>query len=248
MIEVLETIGDTADYRCVVGAVRSRLERTVQRQRPSLHPVDAGGLGDARFLDGTIEPSPPSFSMTRSDSGWWVDAGAVHGLRAPVDGEEFRLTCFQPDGTPGGHVRVVDVETGRAVVEPVGWEPADTVYRAVISWVPQPMAVVTFDPVGDDDAVAAYEAVRAALASSGPSHTPSAHVRERTEGSPPAPLMLRVRFEHDQPGPPCLRVPARRWVGRDPDRRVDGRLHRPGGRRGHGGPATRARRPLGADS
>ncbi len=100
MIEVLETVGDKADYRSVIAAVRSRLERTVERQRPGVHPLDAGGLGDRRFLDGTIEPAPPSFLMTKSGSGWSVDAGAVHGLRAPADGEEFRFACLQPDGTP----------------------------------------------------------------------------------------------------------------------------------------------------
>ena len=94
MIEVLETVGDKADYRSVIAAVRSRLERTVERQRPCVYPVDAGGLGDGRFLDGTIEPAPASFLMTKSDSGWSVDAGAVHGLRAPADGEEFRFACL----------------------------------------------------------------------------------------------------------------------------------------------------------
>ncbi len=59
MIEVLETVGSKADYRSVVAAVRSRLERTVERQRPSVYPIDAGGLGDGLFLDGTIEPAPP---------------------------------------------------------------------------------------------------------------------------------------------------------------------------------------------
>jgi hypothetical protein len=205
MIEVLETIGSKADYRSVVAAVRSRLERTVERQRPCVEPIDAGGLGDGRFLDGSIEPEPPSFCMTKSESGWSVDAGAVHGLRAPADGEEFRFACLQPDGTPCGQVRVVAVETGRAAVEPIGWKPADTAYRAVISWVPLPTATVTFDPADGDAAAGAYDQVRKVLASSGPSGTPSPYVRERVAGSSSAGLVLRIRFEEDQPGP-CLRV------------------------------------------
>jgi Caspase domain len=206
MIEVLETVGSKADYRSVVAAVRSRLERTVERQRPSVYPIDAGGLGDGLFLDGTIEPAPPAFLMTKSESGWSVDAGAVHGLRAPADGEEFRFACLQPDGTPCGQVRVVSVETGRAAVEPMGWEPADTAYRAVISWVPLPTAAVTFDPTEGDAAASVYEQVRQRLASSGPSGAPSPYVRERVAGSAPAGLVLRVRFEDTQPGDPCLRV------------------------------------------
>jgi Caspase domain len=206
MIDVLETVGSKADYRSVIAAVRSRLERTVERQRPSVYPIDAGGLGDGLFLDGTIEPAPPSFLMTKSDSGWSVDAGAVHGLRAPADGEEFRFACFQPDGKACGQVRVVTVETGRAAVEPMGWEPADIAYRAVISWVPLPTASVAFDPADAKAAAGAYEQVRKMLASSGPSDTPSPYVRERVAGSSSAGLALRVRFEDNQPGGPCLRV------------------------------------------
>jgi hypothetical protein len=206
MIEVLETVGSKADYRSVVAAVRSRLERTVERQRPSVYPIDAGGLGDGLFLDGTIEPAPPAFLMTKSESGWSVDAGAVHGLRAPADGEEFRFACLQLDGTPCGQVRVVSVETGRAAVEPMGWEPADTAYRAVISWVPLPTAAVTFDPAEGEAAAGVYEQIRQRLASSGPSGTPSPYVRERVAGSSSAGLVLRVRFEDSKSGSPCVRV------------------------------------------
>ena len=224
MIEVLETVGDKADYRSVVAAVRSRLERTVERQRPSVYPIDAGGLGDGLFLDGTIEPAPPSFLMTKSESGWSVDAGAVHGLRAPADGEEFRFACLQPDGTPCGQVRVVSVETGRASVEPMGWEPADTAYRAVISWVPLPTATVTFDPVDGEAAAAAYDQVRQMLASSGPSGTPSPYVRERVAGSSSG----RARPAREVRGRPARRtVPAgaagRRLTGH-PHRGVGGSL------------------------
>ena len=144
--------------------------------------------------------------MTKSESGWSVDAGAVHGLRAPADGEEFRFACLLPDGTPCGQVRVVAVESGQSTVEPMGWEPADIAYRAVISWVPLPAATVTFDDVQGDAALAAYDQVRHVLASSGPSGAPSPYVRERGTGSSPGGLTLRVRFEDDTPGAPCLRV------------------------------------------
>jgi hypothetical protein len=206
MIEVLETVGSKADYRSVVAAVRSRLERLVERQRPSVYPLDAGGLGDRTFLDGSIEPAAPAFLMTRSGPGWSVDAGAVHGLRAPADGEEFRFACLLPDGTPCGQVRVVAVEAGRATVEPMEWEPADTAYRAVISWVPLPAATVAFDVVPGGIADVAYEHVRQRLASSSPSGTASPYVREDVTGSSTGGLALRVRFEEDTAGEPCLRV------------------------------------------
>ncbi len=88
----------------------------------------------------------------------------------------------------------------------MGWEPADTAYRAVISWVPLPTATVTFDAVEGDVADAAYDQVRQVLASSGPQGSPSPYVRERTTGSAPGGLALRVRFEGGEPDGPCLRV------------------------------------------
>ncbi|MEP7115925.1 MAG: hypothetical protein ABI862_21850, partial [Ilumatobacteraceae bacterium] len=105
-----------------------------------------------------------------------------------------------------GQVRVVSVETGRAAVEPIGWEPADIAYRAVISWVPLPTATVTFDPVDGDPAAAAYAEIRKRLASSGPQGAPSPYVREKVAKSSSSGLALRVTFEDKEPLGPCLRV------------------------------------------
>jgi hypothetical protein len=203
MIDVLETVGSNADYRSVIAAVRARLERTVERQRPGVYPVDAGSLGDGRFLDGTIEPAPPAFLMTKTASGWSIDAGAVHGLRAPDGDEEFRFACIGPDGKPCGQVRVVAVETGRSAVEPIGWQPADTAYRAVISWVPLPAATLSFDAVEGAAAADAYDHIRKELGACGPAGTPSPYVREKAAGFSSGTLALRVRFEDSGP---CLRV------------------------------------------
>lgn len=206
LIEVLETGAGRGDYRSVVAAVRSRLERSVQQQRPSLHPLDAGSLADSMFFAGRIEPTTPAFLVTRSATGWSVDAGLVHGLRAPSAGEEFRLTCVDADGAACGQVRVVAVEAGRAAVEPLDWHPADTVYRAVISWVPQPAATVSFDAGLGPAAEQAYTSARAALTSIGPGGAPSPYVTEQISGSTPAALALRVAFEMSGPAGPCLRV------------------------------------------
>ena len=207
MIEVLETVGDKADYRSVIAAVRSRLERTVERQRPGVHPLDAGGLGDRRFLDGTIEPAPPSFLMTKSESGWSVDAGAVHGLRAPADGEEFRFACLQPDGTPCGQVRVVAVESGQAAGGADGLGAGR--HR-----------VPSGDLVGAASDGNRHVRRRRGRCRRTPPTTrfvrcwrrAARQVRRRrmcasgSPVSPPGGLALRVRFEDDEPGGPCLRV------------------------------------------
>lgn len=192
LLRVLETLGPQATYRSVLAAVRSHIERDVSRQRPDLFPDTVNGLGDGRFLDGTIEPGPAAFLMTRAAGGWTIDAGVVHGLRAPVDGEEFRLSCTAPDGTVAGTVRVVSVDVGRSMVEPIGWTPDDTVYRAVISSVPLPMATVSFDPTDGPAAAALVVAARAALGTHGPAGGPSLFVREAAASSTPGGLALRV--------------------------------------------------------
>ena len=206
MIEVLETVGEQGRLplgdRCrAVPSGTHGGTSTTERASASTQAASATGV----FLDGTIEPAPPSFLMTKSGSGWSVDAGEVHGLRAPADGEEFRFACLQPDGTPCGQVRVVAVESGQSLGGADGLGAGR--HR-----------VPSGDLVGaaaDGNrhvrrrrwraAAAAYEQVRQVLASSGPAGTPSPYVRERTRrciGRARPARQVRGR----QPDGPCLRV------------------------------------------
>jgi hypothetical protein len=118
-----------------------------------------------------------------------------------VGDEAFVLACTAPDGTLAGVVRVTAVEIGRSTVEPVGWEPADVAYAAVVADVPLPPAVVRMDPAtGDPGAVDAVEVaeftekLRAAVSTAGPGGGPSPHLR--LVGSDELPgdgaLLLRV--------------------------------------------------------
>ncbi len=197
LLDALTALGARTTYRSLLDTVRARVERTTTDQRPELFPLDRGGPGDTLFLDGAVTPVPPTFSVTRGASGWVVDAGQAHGLRPPAGDEAFVLACRAPDDRPAGAVRVTDVRIGSSDVTPIGWEPDDIAYDAVIAEVPLPAAEVVLDPPGpDDDAAAAtsvQSAISAAIASAGPGGGPSPYVRviRREDGSPGA-LQLRV--------------------------------------------------------
>jgi hypothetical protein len=200
-VESLDTLGARTTYRTLLNTVRSRVERTAREQRPELYPVDFGGLGDALVLDGSVGAVAASFTMSRSTDGWEVDAGFIHGLRPPEGREAFVLACTGPDGQVAGAARVTAVEIGRSCVEPIGWEPADVAYTAVIADVPLPPAAVQIDPPAadaDEASVAAVEHVRTALtdavATAGPDGGPSPHIRlvEPEEPTPSSTLRLRV--------------------------------------------------------
>ena len=81
LVESLDTLGTRTTYRSLLDTVRARVDRTAEDQRPELFPLEPGGLGDALFLDGTVEPVPATFTVTHGFDGWEVDAGLVHGLR-----------------------------------------------------------------------------------------------------------------------------------------------------------------------
>ncbi len=201
-LDALQALGPTTSYRALLAAVRSRVERSTSEQTPVLYPVNDGGPADLQFLTGAATASSAGITMTRGREAWEVDAGSVHGLHAPEEGQEFRLACLAADGSVAGVVRVLAVTPGRSTVEPVGWTPADVTYRAVVVDVPLPPATVSFDtgaegasgttPVNPPAAyaTAAYELVRSRLRKSGPGGTPSPFISGAPAGS--AALALRV--------------------------------------------------------
>ena len=172
--------GPITTYRSLLAGVNARVEREVGEQRPVLEPIDVGGPADLLVFDGTILRAEATFHVTRSATGFEVDAGSIHGLRSASGGEAFDLACLVP-GTAevAGLVRVREAGPSRSVVEPLGWQPADIAYEAVIASVPLPAAVVRFDRDGPADA---YERIRQALSSAGPGGTPSPYVEVEVEG------------------------------------------------------------------
>ncbi len=205
LLAALEVLGSRTTYRSLLATVRSKVERTAEQQRPELFPLDVGGLADSLFLDGALVPVAPTFTVARDASGWALDAGLVHGLRDPVGDECFVLACQDDDGTAAGMVRVTHVDVGRSAVEPIGWEPQDRAYRAVVVGVPLPPAEVQLEPVDPTDPATAVrggptaaeigavqQAVRDAVATARDGATPSPSVRI-VDWSMASPGALRLR-------------------------------------------------------
>jgi hypothetical protein len=193
----LAALGPDTTYRTLLATVRSRVERAAAEQTPVLYPVEVDGPGDGRVFEGTVQDSAPKFHMTTTATGFEIDAGSVHGLTAPSDGQAYELTCTGPDGKVAGQVRVTAVDIGTSTVEPIGWKPDDIAYDAVVSVVPLPPAVVSFDKVDGGDA--AYDLVRSAIANAGGTNIASPHVRVLDAGAstPAGALVLRVAAHPD---------------------------------------------------
>jgi hypothetical protein len=182
LLETLAASGPTTTYRSLLAGVRSRVEQVVSEQRPVIDPIEVNGPADALVFDGAIRRRQAAFHVTRSAIGYEVDAGTIHGLRSAGAGEAFDLACLVPGSTQvAGLVRVTTAGASRSTVEPLGWDPGDRTYEAVIAAVPLPAAVVRLDPGGSRDAL---ELVREAIRTAGPGNTPSAYV-EVEDGRPP---------------------------------------------------------------
>ncbi|MEZ5218228.1 MAG: hypothetical protein R2715_16980 [Ilumatobacteraceae bacterium] len=193
----LPALSPSATYRDLLAVVRERVERDFPSQQPDLFPETAGGAGDGRFLDGTIEALPPSYSMTRSGTAWTIDAGRLHGITEAVDGNDFVFACADSDGVQRGDVRVLRCGPASCTVEPIDWEPDQLLYRAVVTRVARPVTPVGFAEPATSGEQELYEAIRARIASCGPEGRPSVQVRCSTD---PAERCLRVRAGTDDGG------------------------------------------------
>ena len=63
LLDSLDVLGARTTYRSLLATVRSRVERTADEQRPELFPLEVGGLADGLFLDGSVRPVAPSFTV-----------------------------------------------------------------------------------------------------------------------------------------------------------------------------------------
>jgi hypothetical protein len=120
--------------------VHALVEERVRALGPVQHP-ELRGPEDGRFLHGDSVASSP-FLLRHTASGWEVNCGYAHGLRAV--GAEFTLLDEE------GGARVVAVRQvlpESALVDPVGWQPGpeerESVYGVTPSALAFPPATVT---------------------------------------------------------------------------------------------------------
>jgi hypothetical protein len=201
VLAAMEAVGPEATYRELLATVRSRVEQATAEQTPVLYPVTPGGPCDGLVLDGTVRRSTPAFLITAGARGYEVDAGLVHGLREPSGDEHFELTCTTLGGEVAGQVKVTDVDIGRSRVEPIGWTPSDETYRAAVSVVPLPKAIVTVEAAADRSGTGphgpAHRLIGEVVDTCGPGGGPSPHVRLGDRAEDPAAPHLRLAVHPD---------------------------------------------------
>ncbi|WP_190130293.1 caspase family protein [Streptomyces mashuensis] len=130
LLHALDTLGPTATY----GGVHALVEERVRSLSGRVQHPELRGPHDGRFLTGEALPTSP-FLLRHTASGWEVDCGYAHGLRAP--GAEFTLL-----DRPGGGRRVVvrDVGPESSRVEPAGWRPGPADREGVHAVTPSALA------------------------------------------------------------------------------------------------------------
>ncbi|MBE1484392.1 caspase family protein [Plantactinospora soyae] len=196
LLQAVAHLGGDATYREVMAVARTRVNVRYRQQVPVLEPRDPGGIADRRFLGGLLRPAAAQVTMLRVDGTWTIDIGSLHGLTAPVDGEETRFAVH--GSSPLQEVRVTAVQTERSVVEPVGWRPdGRRPYQVVLSRVPLPVVGVTIDGEADGGVIGR---LTDAIAVAAPGGGPSPHVRvvsaRELAGDGPG---LRVTVRHGGP-------------------------------------------------
>ncbi|MDN3021838.1 caspase family protein [Streptomyces sp. S.PB5] len=117
LLGALDRLGPSASY----GALHALAEERVRSRTPFQHP-ELRGPEDGGFLSGTPVPSrregaAEPFLLRHTTSGWEVNCGQAHGLRAA--GAEFTLL----GGLASRTVVVRQVQPEYCLVEPQGWQP-----------------------------------------------------------------------------------------------------------------------------
>lgn len=185
--DTLQQSGATLSYRDLLTRVNALVQSRVSDQHPQLEASEPADL-EQPFLGGAILAAPATFTL-RADKelGWVVDAGAVHGIPQPVEGDEAtRLAFFPFDAdaaalrsldTAAGQASVTQVAPGYSVVAPLRFDRAPlnahTTYKALVTSIPLPPLAVAFE--GD---AAALALVREALDNINGPGAPSLLVRE----------------------------------------------------------------------
>ncbi|MFF2077448.1 caspase domain-containing protein [Kitasatospora sp. NPDC058162] len=115
--------GPELSYRRLMAAVQCRVQGSGERQHPVLLPLEAGGPADRPFLGGAVRAPSPHL-LRHGASGWEVDCGTVHGLRAgPITGgTEFSVEPG-PDSQDRHLLTAREVRVDRTLVEPSDWSP-----------------------------------------------------------------------------------------------------------------------------
>ncbi|MCC5617166.1 caspase family protein, partial [Nostoc sp. CHAB 5836] len=175
-------------YRDLFGRTNAIIRSKITAQSPQLevnNPEDENKF----FLDGAIAERHPYFIVKNDPNyGWVIDAGAVHGVQPPKDGETTLLALFAFDANiedlrdPAKSVgtakvtRVLPTQSQVDIKDVPNLTADGTCLKAVVTSLPLPPLGVRIE--GDE---AGVSLARQALATAGLDGKVSAYVREENE-------------------------------------------------------------------
>jgi hypothetical protein len=156
VLRAMTALGPLATYRELYAAVLADLEtRSTRRHTAQLFP-SASDIVDLPVLGGLLAGSPGQALLRWEQGRWVITAGSAHGLRRG----DLRLAVH--GSLPPREVRIVDVESDRSVVTPLGWEPSRLAqYRMVLTW--PGIASTAVRILGGEDRPAAAAVLTSAL-------------------------------------------------------------------------------------
>lgn len=137
--DVLREAREIPSYREVLLLVTARTLLRVPDQHPQVESVSALNL-DRPFLGGAIPAEAPQLTISHLPAGWGLDAGAIHGISAPIGGDCTELAVYPLTGqTSGSPPRRRHRHQGAARPVPVDLSTSldeGFVYRAVVTGIP----------------------------------------------------------------------------------------------------------------
>lgn len=149
--------GGQPTYRDIHRFVTAGVLARVEDQHPQLETGEAADL-DRAFLGGVLPARPEQLTLSRLPDGWSVDAGAVHGVPAPIGEDTTELAVYalagETDGAPLAEARVVKVLPNRSIVDVAPDLDPGFVYRAVVKTIPlTPLTVAIVGEHGETNAL-----------------------------------------------------------------------------------------------
>jgi pimeloyl-ACP methyl ester carboxylesterase len=177
--KTLEESTRPLSYQELYRRTLARITSSISEQRPQL---EASTLVDVNeeFLGSAVAPKT-SF-LCYFDTDWTLDAGAVHGISAPVGGDTTLLSLFDKDATPEtlrdlskalAKAKVSEVHPDKSKLELEGDLDKAKQYQAVIVSLPLPPILVGLGGEAEGIALA-----RDALGKAGPGGSASLYLKE----------------------------------------------------------------------
>ncbi len=172
LVDTLKTLGGELTYRDLFARTDSLVRSHIDAQMPQIEVVQAEDL-DAKFLDGTVQPSSPYFIVDYTPGLATLRAGAIHGIARPTaDGTTvlalFPLSASDQDledlDQAVGQAKVIGVQsaTCRLQVSGLADPNAAAIFKAIVVGLPTSRLVVRLE--GEQHGV---EVARTALKSAG---------------------------------------------------------------------------------